>query len=313
MRAEVSDEIAFHIQMRTAELIDQGVDPARARAMAEERFGPVQPIEQVLANSIRRRRRREDRAEAFTDLAQDLRFAIRSLRRAPGFTTAAIATLALGVGATLAVFNVVNGVLLRPLPYRDPARIQMIWITNTTEAGVASDLPLSSGFYLDIERQARGFEAMAAFRAWSYALTTEGSDEPEPVAGARVSPALFSVLGIRPIVGQPFTASDAVPGSANVALISHDLWQRRYGGDPAIVGRRVTLNGQAFTVTGVMPPGFAFPRGAELPSAFSFGLRTQVWTPLVFDSSDARNYGTMNLSVVGRLSARDHRSRHNRN
>jgi putative ABC transport system permease protein len=301
VRAEVGDEIAFHIQMRTAELIEQGVDPARAREMAEVRFGPVPPIEQELTSSIRRRRQREDRADAFLDLTQDIRFAIRSLRRAPAFTTAAVGTLALGIGATLAVFNVVNGVLLRPLPYHDPARIQMIWITNTNEAGERSDLPLSSGFYLDIERQAGRFESMAAFRAWSYVLTAAGNDEAEPLSGARVSPALFSVLGTRPVLGQPFTAMDAVPGAPNVALISHDLWQRRFGGDRTIVGRLVTLNGQSFTVTGVMPPGFAFPRGAELPTTFGFGLRTQVWTPLVFDSSDARNYGTMNLSAVGRL------------
>jgi putative ABC transport system permease protein len=144
---------------------------------------------------------------------------------------------------------------------------------------------------------------MAAFRAWTYALTAEGSDESESLAGARVSPALFSVLGVRPIVGQPFTRADAVPGGGHVAMISHDLWQRRFGGDAAIVGKRLTLNGQAFTVTGVMPPGFAFPRGAELPAPFGFGLRTQVWTPLVFDSTDARNYGTQNLSAIGRLPA----------
>lgn len=301
VHAEVGDEIAFHIQMRTAELIEQGVDPERAQAMAAERFGPLQPIEQELAGSIRRRRRREDRAASFLDVTQDLRFAIRALQRAPGFTTAAVATFALGVGAALAVFNVVNGVLLRPLPYSDPSRIQMVWITNQSEGGETFDLPLSSGFYLDIERQARSFEAMAAFRAWSYALTADGSDESESLAGARVSPALFSVLGVRPVVGQPFSRSDAVPGSANVAMISYDLWQRRLGGDAAIVGKRLTLNGQAFTVTGVMPPGFAFPRGAELPAPFGFGLRTQVWTPLVFDSSDAVNYGTQNLSAVGRL------------
>ena len=237
------------------------------------------------------------------DFTQDLGFAVRSLRRAPAFTTAAIATLALGLGATLAVFTVVNGVLLRPLPYGDPAQIQMIWITNTNAAGVTSDLPLTSGFFIDIEREARGFETMAAFRAWSYALTTAESPDAEPLAGARVSPALFSVLGVRPTLGQLFTAQEAVPGAPNVVVIGHDLWKRRYGGDVAIVGKQLTLNGQAFTVTGVMPPGFAFPRGAELPSAFGFGLRTEVWTPLVFDSSDTRNYGTMNLSAVGRLPA----------
>jgi predicted permease len=306
-RAEVDDEIAFHIQMRAAELIEQGVDPSLAKSMAEERFGPVQPIEAALVDSVRRRRQRDDRAEAFMDLRQDLAFAVRSLRRAPAFATAAIATLALGVGATLAVFTVVNGVLLRPLPYDDPARIHMIWITNTTPDGVTSDLPLTSGFFLDIEREARGFEAMAAFRAWSYSLTEAGNSESEPLAGARVSPALFPVLGVRPALGQPFTANDAVPGGPSVALISHDLWQRRFGGDAGIVGRRVTLNGEAFTVTGVMPPGFAFPRGAELPAPFGFGLRTEVWTPLVFDSSDTRNYGTMNLSAVGRLPSPDGR------
>jgi predicted permease len=304
--AEVDDEIAFHIQMRTTELIEQGVDPARAREMAEARFGPVSPIETALADSVRRRRHREDRAEAFMDLSHDLVFAIRSLRRAPAFAAAAIATLALGVGATLAVFTVVNGVLLRPLPYDDPARIQMIWITNATE-GEPYDLPLSSGFYSDIERESRGFEAIAAFRAWSYSLAAPGSTEVEPLSGARVSPTLFPVLGVRPSLGQAFTSQDARPGSPSVALISHDLWQRRFGGDRSIVGRAVTLNGQSFTVTGVMPPGFAFPRGAELPAPFGFGLRTEVWTPLIFDSSDVRNYSLNNLSVVGRLPSRDAR------
>ena len=306
-RAEVGDEITFHIQMRTAELIEQGVDPARAREMAEQRFGPVLPIEQALVDSVRRRRHRADRAEGFMDLTKDLAFAIRSLRRAPAFSIAAIATFALGVGAALAVFNVVNGVLLRPMPYGDPARIQMIWITQRNDAGEISDLPLTSGFYGDIERQARGFEAMAAFRAWTYSLSSPGSSDAEPLAGARVSPALFRVLGVRPQLGQPFSAGDAIPGAPDVALISHDLWRRRFGADRAIVGKRVTLNGQPFTVTGVMPRGFTFPRGAELPAPFGFGLRTEVWTPLVFNAGDAQNYGTMNLSAIGRLAAPDKR------
>ena len=304
-RAEAGDEIAFHIQMRTTELIEQGVDPERARELAEARFGPVHPIEEALADSVQRRRHRADRVEAFMDVTKDLSFAIRSLRRAPAFTAAAVATLALGVGATLAVFTVVNGVLLRPLPYDDPARIHLIWITNKTPDADGGDLPLSSGFYSDIERESRSFEAMAAFRAWSYSLSTSGSPDAEPLSGAKVSPALFTVLGVRPQLGQPFTAREAVPGAPNVAMISHELWQRRFGGDRSIVGTPVTLNGQSFTVTAVMPPGFAFPRGAELPAPFGFGLRTEVWTPLVFDSSDTRNYGTQNLSAVGRLPSPD--------
>lgn len=300
-RVEVDEEIGFHLQMRAAELIEQGVDPDRARELAATRFGPVPPIEHQLVDSVRRRRHRADRAEAFMDITRDLTFAVRSLRRSPAFTTAAIATLALGVGATLAVFTVVNGVLLRPLPYEDPSGLQMIWMTNRTPGATTDDLPLSSGFYADIERDSRAFESLAAFRAWSYALSTTASPDAEPVEGARVSPALFTVLGVRPQIGQPFEAHHADPGSPNVAMIGHDLWQRRFGGDPAIVGKQVTLNGTPFTVTGVMPRAFAFPRGAELPSALGFGSRTEVWTPLVFDSSDTRNYGTMNLSAIGRL------------
>src|SRR5262245_1523080 len=228
-------------------------------------------------------------------IGQDASYAVRSLRKHPAFAAAAIATLGLGVGATLAVFTVVNGVLLRPLPYEDPSRIAMIWITNTNAEGRTMDLPLSSGFFADIERESKQFESMAAFRFWPYALASAGGTDSERVAGARVSPALFDVLGIRPILGQVFSRAEALPGAPNVATISYDLWRRRFGGEPSIVGKQIDLSGQSFTITGVMPPGFSFPRGAELPPAFQFASRTDVWTPLVFDSEDLRNYRTQNL------------------
>jgi putative ABC transport system permease protein len=300
-REEADSEIEFHIQERTRELIEQGVDPARARRLAEERFGPIAPVERELEDSTRRRREREARTELFLNLIQDLRYGVRVLRRNPVFAAAAIATLALGVGATLAVFNVVNGVLLRPLPYKDPARITMIWIGERDSLGNVAQLPLTSGFFADIERDSRSFASMAAFRSWPYSLTTTPGAEPERIEASRVTPALFDVLGVRPMSGRAFTRAEAVPGAPNVALISHDLWQRKFGGDRGTVGRQIYLGGAPFTVTGVMPPGFTFPRGAELPTPFQFGLRTDIWTPLVFDSTDLRNYGTMNLSAVGRL------------
>ena len=242
------------------------------------------------------------------NVVQDATYAVRSLRKHPAFATAAIATLGLGVGATLAVFTVVNGVLLRPLPYRDPSRIAMVWISNTSAEGGTVDLPLSSGFFADIERESKQFGALAAFRFRPYSMSTSRGMDSERVAGARVSPALFDVLGVRPLIGQAFSKEQAVPGAGNVAMISHDLWQRRFGGEPSIVGRQVDLSGQPFTIVGVMPPGFTFPRGAELPPAFQFALRTDLWTPLVFDTEDLQNYRTQNLSVVGRLAPSASRS-----
>src|SRR2546430_1840345 len=235
---------------------------------------------------------------------QDLRYGVRMLRRNPLFAPAAVITLGLGLGATLAVFNVVNGVLLRPLPYRDPERINIIWFAVRGDDGNVWKLPLSSGSYSDIERDSRSFEALAAFRAWPYAIAESPDAEREPVAGARVSPALFDVLGVSPAVGRAFTRAEAVPGGPQVALISHDLWQRKFGGDRDIIGKRIYLGDVPFTLTGVMPPGFAFPRGAELPAPFQFGTRTDVWTPLVFDASDVRNYGVQNLVAIGKLPER---------
>ena len=300
-REEADNEIAFHIEERTGELIAQGIDPERARQLAEDRFGPIAPVERAIEASTRRRREREEHSEVIVNLTQDLRYGLRVLRRNPVFASAAIATLALGVGATLAVFNVVNGVLLRPLPYKDPSRIVLIWMAERDSAQNLYELPLSSGFYADVESGSQSFQHIAAFRSWPYALATAPDAEKEPVRGARVSPELFDVLGVRPMVGRTFTPTEAVPGAPNVALISHELWQRKFGEDRAIVGKQIYLGGTPFTVTGVMGPGFAFPRGAELPTPLQFGVRTDVWTPLVFDSSDARNYGTQNLSAIGRL------------
>lgn len=300
-RRDVDDEVAFHLEMRTRELIEQGVPPDEARRQAAAVFGDVAAIRSDLRVERTGRNVERLRREWWQALRMDVTYAIRALRANPAFASATIATLGLGIGASLAVFTVVNGVLLRPLPYRDPERIEMIWMVSSMPDEAGWNQPITSGFFNDLRLQARNFAALAAFRSWPSSLADAGGGEPERVAAARVSHTLFDVLGVHPARGQAFTADQAAPGGPNVALISHDLWQRRYGGDPALIGKQVRLNGQSFTVTGVMPPGFTFPRGAELPAAFQFGLRTDVWLPLVFDSSDVRNYGVQNLSAIGRL------------
>ena len=299
-KRDVDDEVAFHLEMRARELVEQGMSPEEARRRATESFGDVDAIRSEMRRERASRDEERERRDRWHGITMDVRYALRSLRANPAFALTAIATLALGIGATLAVFTVVNGVLVRPLPYHDPSSLAMVWITAPGENGSISELPLTSGFYSDLERATDRLGRMAAFRGWSYSLSESGGTEPEPVDGARVSPALFDVLGVRPLIGRPFDETAAVPGGPRVAVISHALWQRRFGADAAIVGRPVTLNGESFTVVGVMPPGFAFPRGAELPDAFQFAPRTDVWTPLVFDSTDLVNYSTMNLSAVYR-------------
>jgi predicted permease len=295
-RHDVNDELEFHLDMRAREFIAQGMSPDDARRAAAQAFGDRSAIDTELRVARDLHTRERARADRWGDFKSDVGYAVRTLRKNLGFTAAALATLALGIGATTSMFTVVNGVLLRPLPYHDPSRLVMVWMTSRQ---YGSQLPMSSGFYSDMERDASGLATTAAFRSWSYALTV--GEETERVSGVRSRPALFSILGERPALGRDFRPEDAEPGAPHVAMLSDALWRRRFGGDPAIVGKRIQIGGEGFTVIGVMPRGFAFPRGAELPSGLQFAARTELWTPLVFTEEDRTNYATQNLSAIARL------------
>jgi putative ABC transport system permease protein len=175
----------------------------------------------------------------------------------------------------------------------------MIWMSGPDVRGPASELPLSVPNYIDLEKAAPDLASIAAFRSWPFTLS-DGA-EPEQVAGVRAAPALFETLGIRAAIGRTFTGADATLGGPRVAVISDALWRRRYGADPSVVGRQITLSGDRFTVVGVAPPRFAFPRGAELPSGLQFPMRTDVWTPLIFDRQELTERGTLNIAAVARL------------
>lgn len=297
-KRDVGDELAFHIDMRAAEFRAAGMSDEDARRAAIAAFGDVGAMKDQLT-TVRQadveERRRQDRLQ---ELRSDIGFALRTFRKNPGFTGAALATLALGIGATIAVFTVLNGVLLRPLPYHEPSRIAMIWMSSDKPGG-GKQLPVSTGFYLHALETSRSFESMAAFRAWPYTITSNG--DAEQIRGARVTPSLFSVLGARPLLGRVFNDGDAEPGANKVALLSHSLWQRRFGGDSSILDKPLQLGSATFTVIGVMPEGFAFPRGAELPAGLQFALRTELWTPLTFSATDRTAYGTLNMAGIGRL------------
>jgi putative ABC transport system permease protein len=215
-------------------------------------------------------------------LWQDLRYCVRSLAKSPGFAVLAILALGLGIGANTAIFSVVNGVLLRPLAYGDPGRLVVILHEG--------QWPVSPDDYLDWRRQSRSFQQMGAAQVWSAALT--GRDNAEELPGMQVSPNMFSILGVPPLRGRTFEAGDDQPARGHVAVLSYQLWQRRFGADPKIVGREIKLNGESYTVNGVMPESFHF--------APFWATNVDVWVPLLLDKR-LNDRGGRSLRIFARL------------
>ena len=219
-------------------------------------------------------------------LLQDLRYAARMLHKHAGFTFAAILTLALGIGANAAIFSVANTVLLRPLPYRQPDELVMVWETAPRLGFPHNDVAPAN--FIDWRDQNRVFAHIAAFGGDSLTLTGHG--DPERIEGQRVSASLFSVLGVAPAIGRTFAAEEDTPGAGNVIVISHALWQRSFGGDSSIVGQTLKLNNQPYTVIGVMPAQFRFPDREQ-----------EYWVPMAFEPEEAAGRGDHYISVVARL------------
>ena len=218
-------------------------------------------------------------------LLNDLRFAARSLWKRPGFSAVVIITLALGIGANAAVFSVINAVLLRPLPYRDADRVVTIW-QNNSKAGVAQN-DVSPANFIDWSEQSSSFEAIAGIEPFGFSLVGDG--EPERFPAWLVTSGFFQVAGVDALLGRTFTAEDYQPGNERVVVLAHALWQRRFGGDPNIVGRKLTLTGQPFVVVGVMPPEFQLPTDRE------------IWAPRVLTDSYRQLRGATYWNVVARL------------
>jgi putative ABC transport system permease protein len=237
------------------------------------RYDPVIPGEQRRTNVLH-------------ELGQDLRFGFRTLLKNPSFTAIAVIALALGIGANSAIFSVVNTVLLRPLPYKDPDRLVMVW-EDATRHGYPRDTPAVAN-YLDWRTQNHVFEEMAAVADQSLNLT--GVGDPERLEGSGANASLFTVLGVAPQIGRAFTAEEDQAGANRVVLLSNGLWARRFGADPAIVGKQITLNGQPHTVVGIMPAQFQFP-----------SQDVELWVPLAFSQQQAANRGRHYLQVVARL------------
>jgi predicted permease len=273
--AEMDEEVAFHLEARVEQLVRLGFTPDDARAEALKRFGPIEQATQRLRASAAQRERRRAGRERVGALQRELRYSIRSLRRSPVFTAAAVLTLALGIGANTAVAGLVRAVLLRTPPYVSPSRLAMVWQRLPALGGSGDRMGASLPEYVDYRDRNRVFSSMAGFENVDLDLTGDGP--PERLAAARVTSNLFSTLGVRPFVGRDFAAGDGQEGAAKVAILSYPLWRSRFGGDPALIGRTVRLDEQSYTVVGVMPRGFEFPwPGMPLSD------KAELWTPLVF-------------------------------
>jgi putative ABC transport system permease protein len=277
------EELAAHLAQIYDEAREDGTSDADAAAAAMR----VLEASELLRGTIDARRPRVEEGSWMSTLniSRDLRHALRMIRRAPGFSAIAIATFAIGIGVNTAVFTVVNGVLLRPLQYPDADRITMLWVDNRRQ-GIREDLA-SYPTYLDWKTQSTSYDHIAAYTQAAFSLT--GSGEPERLIGAQVTASFFDVMAIPAAMGRVFTVEHETPGEDAVVILSHGLWQRRFGGAADVLGRTMTLNGRAREVIGVMPPVLRWPDRAEL------------WTPLAppNDLRDAR--GSFWLPVIGRL------------
>ena len=276
MDEEFSGELNAHLELLTTELVRRGNSPEEARRLARVQLGGI--------TQLREAHREAGGLPVVENFVQDLRYATRSFLNKPGFAIVCVLILGLGIGVTAAIFSVVNGVLLRPLPYPNSSRLVRI---EEIHPG-SSNANFTYASFLDLERQSKSMENISAYRPWSFNLTGEG--EPEEVAGALVSENFFSALGSQPILGRTFRGEDDQLGGDNhVVILSNALWQRKFGSDRGILGKILKISGEDYRVTGVMPEGFNYPETAKL------------WCPLVARGDSRSNRRAHLLAVLANL------------
>jgi predicted permease len=280
---EVDAELAFHVEMRTREYIANGMDPDAARAAAIAKFGNIGYVNAECRTIGHSRERVMERTEYFNELVHDVRFALRQLLKTPAFTIIAVLTLALGIGATTAIFSAVQAVVLRPFPFARPDELVFVFSTwNGNDGGAAI------GNYADWRARATSFANLAAIGFTS--VTISEGDAPLRTAAARVTANMFPMYGVQPAMGRVFTADEDVPGRDNVVVLSDAFWRSQFGSDRGIVGKTLTINGRPRTVIGVMPPSFDPTDSHE-----------SLWLPAAFTPQQLAFHDEHGQYVVGRL------------
>lgn len=283
-RIDVDEEFAFHIEMRTAELIRLGWESDRARLEAQRQFGDVEEARKFCGDTDERRESRNMKHEWMQEIQQDVSFAVRALRRAPAFAIVAVLTLALGIGANTAIFSVVRGILLRPLPFAQPEQLVVAAAQFDGERSVWSPANLH-----DVREQNRSFTAISALESRPVVLTGAGS--PERLRGYRVSADFFDMLGVRAVRGRlVFNADEARFNGPKSAVIAESVWRSRFGSDSTLVGRNIMLDNESYQLIGVAPDVSAYP------------AQTVVWFPFTMNPADLPTArGVVYLNSVARL------------
>jgi len=281
---EFAAELESHIALHTEDGIRSGVAPEEARRQALIRLGGAEQTRQAL---------RERRTLPWLEcLIQDARYALRTMVHNPGFTAVAVLTLAIGIGASTAIFSAVKPILIDPLPYPHARRLMLLWEMRMNGA----PMPVTFGTFHGLSQRTQSFDALAVFKPWQPAATaTSQADRPERITGQRVSADYFRVLGIVPLLGRNFQASDDRSKGPNVVVLSDSLWRRRFAADASIVGKQVRLDDALYTIIGVMPRTY---ENVVNPSA-------EIWAPLQYDPSlpfDGREWGH-HLRLIARIEA----------
>jgi predicted permease len=284
MDRDLDAEMTSHLEFAIEENIKRGMSKEEARRQALVRFGGVEQA---------REKQRAARGWPMLDiLLQDLRFTLRTLRRDSGFTVVAVLILALGIGANIVVFSVVNTILLRPLPFKDPQ--QLVWFAGNKGAGGLSSTTYWVDAYAEIQRNNRSFQEMTAFVPFYTVSESKlmGRGDPKPVAGVWVAGNFFQMLGVKPALGRAFLPEETVKGGRQPLILSYAFWQRQFNADPSIVGQAIQLNDDSITVVGVLPQSFDFG------SVFAPGMKVDYFSPAVMENM--KTWGHV-VSIIGRL------------